>query len=328
LNNRRKLVIALGAGALAAPLGSVAQQPGKPVRVGILSNTTAAKYQVRETSFVDAMRELGWVEGRNIVYDRVYADDDETRLPVLAAALVARSADVIHASPTVSAVAALNKTRTIPIVFGGATDVVEAGLVKSLAHPGGNITGIANIGWELGGKRLQLLKQALPRITRVGVLVNPLAPSTLREQKLIEQTGANLGVKVTPAPMQQANELDAAFAPLAQRRIEAVLTANNTLFISARKRILDLATKQRIPVVGHRSEFAADGALLSYGALLSDQYRSSARLVDKILKGEKPADIPIEQPTKFELAVNIKTAKSLGITIPIEIMLQATKVID
>jgi putative tryptophan/tyrosine transport system substrate-binding protein len=328
MNNRRKLVIALGAGAFVAPLGSFAQQPGKPVRVGILSNTTAANYQVRESSFVDAMRELGWVEGRNIVYDRVYADDDEARLPALAAALVASNPDVIHASPTDSAVAAFNKTRTIPIVFGGASDVVEIGMVKSLAHPGGNVTGIANIGWELGGKRLQLLKQAMPRIIRVGVLVNPLVPSTLREQKLIEQAGEKLGVKVTSSPMQQVNEVDAAFAPLVQRRIEAVLTTNYTLFINARKRILELAAKQRIPVVGHRSEYAADGALLSYGALLSDQFRSSARLVDKILKGTKPADIPVEQPTKFELAVNIETAKSLGITIPSEIMLQATKVID
>ena len=258
----------------------------------------------------------------------MYADDDDTRLPALAAALVARSPDVIHASPTTSAVAAFNKTRTIPIVFGGASDVVEAGMVKSLAHPGGNVTGIANIGWELGAKRLQLLKQALPKITRVGVLVNPLAPSTLREQKLIEQAGAKLGVKVTSASMQQVNEVDAAVARLAQRRIEAVLTTNYTLFINARKRILDLATKQRIPVVGHRGEFVDDGALLSYGALLSDQYRSSARLVDKILKGTKPADIPVEQPTTFELAVNIKTAKSLGITIPSEIMLQATRVIE
>ena len=175
---------------------------------------------------------------------------------------------------------------------------------------------------------MQLLKQALPRITRVGVLVNPLAASTLREQKLIEQAGAKLGVKVTASPMQQVSDVDAAFAPLLQRRIEAVLTTNFTLFINARKRILELAEKQRIPVVGHRSEYAADGALLSYGALLSDQYRSSARLVDKILKGTSPAGIPVEQPTTFELAVNIKTAKALGLTMPPIIMVQATKVIE
>ena len=328
MNNRRKLVIALGAGTLVAPFAALAQQQGKPVRVGILSNTTATLYRARETSFVDAMRELGWVEGRNIVYDRVYADDDETRLSTLAAALVARNPDLIHAGPTVSALAALAKTRTIPIVFGGANDVVEAGIVKSLAHPGGNITGITNIGWELGGKRLQLLKQALPKITRVGVLVNSLVPAGTREQKLIEQAGATLGVKVTIALVKQANELDAAFAFLAKRRVEAVLTTNNTLFIGGRKRILDLATKQRIPVVGHRSEFPDDGALMSYGALLSDQFRSSARLVDKILKGTKPADIPVEQPTKFELVLNMKTAKTLGITMPGEIMLQATRVIE
>jgi putative ABC transport system substrate-binding protein len=326
--NRRDFLIVVAALYAASARAQAPERSGKPVRVGILADTIAANNQVRETSFVDAMRELGWVEGRNIVYDRVYADDDETRLPALAAALVARSPDLIHVGPTVCALAALAKTRTIPIVFGAATGAVEEGLVKSLAHPGGNATGITNISWELGGKRLQLHKQALPRITRVGVLVSPLSPAGPREQKLIDQAGATLGVKVTPALMKQANELDAAFAYLAKRQVEAVLSTTNTLLLNGRKRILDLAAKQRIPVVGHRNEFADDGALMSYGALTSDQFRRAAQLADKILKGTKPADIPVEQPTKFELVVNLKTAKALGITIPNAILLQAERVIE
>ena len=328
MTTRRKFLIGLTAIYASSARAQAPERAGKPLRVGILATTTQAKYQVFERPFVDTMRELGWVEGRNIVYDRVYADDDETRLPALAAALVARSPDLIHALNIAPALAAFAKTRTIPIVFGAIGDPIGLGLIQNLAHPGGNVTGIANIGWELGGKRLQLLKQALPKITRVGVLVNPLVAVGAREQKLIEPAAATLGVTVIPAMVKETKELDAAFALLAKNRAEAVLTTQNLQFVNERKRILDLAAKQRIPVVGHRSEFAEDGALISYSAILTGQIRRAAQLADKILKGTKPADIPVEQPTRFELAVNMKTAKALGITIPGEIMLQATRVIE
>ena len=329
IHGRRRFLSGLAVAALSAATAR-AQAPeraGKAVRVGILATTTQAKYQAREKTFVDAMRELGWVEGRNIIYDRVYADDDEAHLPALAAALVARGPNLIFLTSAPPALAAFAKTRTIPIVFGAVNDPVEIGLVQSLAHPGGNVTGIANIGGELGGKRLQLLKQALPKISRVVVLVYPRADSS-RELKLIEQAAAVLRVTVIPMMVKQANELEAAFALLAKSRAQALLTTHIALFMVERKHILELAAKQRIPVVGHRSEMANDGALMSYSSILSDQIRRAAQLADKILKGTKPADIPVEQPTRFELAVNMKTAKALGITIPGEIMLQANRVIE
>ena len=300
------------------------------MRVGMLSPDTraAAEAGVSKT-FIDAMRELGWVEGRNIIFDHVYADNDASRLPALAAALVARAPDLIWVVPASAALAAFASTRTIPIVFSGSTNVVERGLVKTLARPGGNVTGVQTIGWELGGKRLQLLKQTLPKIIRAGVLVEPNPDSaSQQESKEIEKAAATLGVTVIPAMAEGVGEFDAAIASLVKDRVEALLFATSPLFLSERKRILALAASRRLPVVGGRSEFADDGALMSYSSPRSDQIRRSAQMADKILKGAKPADIPVELPTKFELVVNVKTAKSLGITIPGEILLQASRVIE
>ena len=333
MNERRKLLIVLGAAALApravlAQSKQVPERAGKPARVGILERTTPAKYQQLEKTFVEAMRELGWVEGRNVVYDRAYADDDVARLPGLAAALVSRGPDVIYTITSEPSQAAFDSTRTIPIVMGSLNDIVEFGYVNSLARPGGNVTGITNFGMELGGKRLQLLNEALPKVTRVGVLIQPLRPTGFKELKLIEQASLPLGVTVTPASAKQAGELDAALASLAKNRVGALLTTHTQLFQLERKRILDFAARQRIPVIAHRSEMADDGALLAYGSMLADQIRRAAHLVDKILKGAKPADTPVERPTKFELAVNMKTAKALGVTIPQSILVRADKVIE
>ena len=333
MNDRRKFLVVLGAAGF-APCVLVAQpkqtpeRAGKPVRVSLLAATTSAMFQLQEKAFVETMRELGWAEGRNVVYDRVYADDDPARLPALAAALVSRGPNLVYVGSTETALAVFAKTRTIPIVFGAASDPVDNGLVQSLAHPGGNVTGVTNIGWELGGKRLQLLKQALPRITRVGVLVDPGWMHSAREQQLIEQAGAALGVTVIAAMAKEGKELDAAIASLAKSRTEALLTTTTSLFLRERKRILELAAKQRIPVVGHRGQFVEEGALMSYGARITDQIRRAAQMVDKVLKGTKPADIPVEQPTRFELVVNMKTAKALGISIPQSIILQADRVIE
>lgn len=233
--------------------------------------------------------------------------------------------------PGQAAQAAFASTRTIPIVFAAGANVVERGLVKTLARPGGNVTGVQNISWELGGKRLQLLKQALPKNARVGVLVypnpDPLS-ATAREFAMIEKAAATLGVTVIPAMAKGVGEFDAAIASLVKNRVEALLTTIAPLFQAERKRILELAASRRLPVVGVRSEFADDGALMSYSALLSDQIRRATQMVDKILKGAKPADIPVEQPVRFALVVNAKTAKTLGITIPGEILLQASRVIE
>jgi putative ABC transport system substrate-binding protein len=272
------------------------------------------------------MRELGWVEGRNVTYDRVYAEGDETRLPELGGQLVARKADLLYVTTNPEALAVQGKTRTIPIVFSAVAGPVEIGLVKSLARPGGNATGVANIGWELGGKRMQLLKQVLPNLRRVGVLVVPNTPSAMNEPQLIGQA-AGTGVEVMAAYVKDG-ELGTAFASLAQRQVEAVLMTHSVIFMRQRKRVLELASKLRIPVIGHRSEIAEAGALLSYSSILLEQVRASARIADKILKGARPADIPVERPVKFELVVNLKTANALGITVPQSVLLQADRVIE
>ena len=329
--NRRDTVLALLVlgtdpfDALAQPVERV----GKTMRVGILFVSTRAVNQAGiGKKFVDDMRGLGWVEGRNVIYDEVYADNDESRLPTLAVELVARSPDLIWVVALSAALAAFASTRTIPIVFAATSNVVERGLVKTLARPGGNVTGVQNISLELGGKRLQLLQQALPKIARVGVLVNPRSDSVgPLELKVIEQAAATLGLTVIPAMAQEVGEFDAAIALLVKNRIEGLLVTTNPHFNDGRKRIIELAASRRLPVVGFRSEFTDDGALMSYSALLGDQVHRSAQIVDKVLKGAKPADIPVEQPTKFELVVNLKTAKTLGITIPGGILLQASRVI-
>ena len=331
MNNRRRLLIAIGGVSVGFAHAQPAERAGKVMRVGILSvGTRAIAEGGNNRTFVDAMLQLGWVEGRNITYDVVYADSDVTRLLPLATELVARAPDLIWVVTTQSTLAAFASTRTIPIVFAGSSDIVERGLAKTMAHPGGNVTGVQNINTELAGKRLQLLKQALPKIARVGVLVYP-GPDTSgpRELKMIEKAAATLGVSVIPAMTKEVGDFDAAIASLVKNRGEAVLVTSSALFQSQRKRILEPAAARRLPVVGFRSEFAEDGALMSYSALLSDQVRRSAQMVDMILKGTKqPADIPVEQPTKFELVLNLKTAKALSITLPAEILLQANRVIE
>ena len=333
MNKRRKLVIVLGALSAGLARAQPAERAGKTMRVGMLSPAKRAAADVGNSKrFVDAMRELGWVEGRNILYDRAYVEGDEKRFPALAAELVARSPDLIWVVPSQAARAAFASTRTIPIVFAASGNVVERGLVKTLARPGGNVTGVQNIGWELGGKRLHLLKQALPKLTRVGVLITPNPDplgASAREFAMIEKAAATLGVTAIPAMAKEVGEFDAAIASLVKNQVEALLVIHITLFFRGRKRILELAASRRLPVVGFRSEYADDGALMSYSALVSDQIRRSAQMVDQILKGtKKPADIPVELPTKFELVVNVKTAKALGITIPAEILLQAARVIE
>lgn len=266
--DRRKFLLALAA--LCAASARAQAPAGKTVRVGILPSTTQSANEVFEKPFVDTLRELGWVEGHNIAYERFYADDDSARLAMLAVDLAARDLAFIYTPNLLPTRAAFAKTRTIPIVFSAVNDPVDQGLIKSLARPGGNVTGVASITWELGGKRLQLLKQALPKITRVGMLVHPSFPGSAWEQKSVEQAAATLGVKITPVVVTQAQDLDAAFATLSKNRAEALLPAHVGFFVvSVRKRILELAAKQRLPVVGPRGEFTEDGALMSYSIYTS-----------------------------------------------------------
>ncbi|OGA54553.1 MAG: hypothetical protein A3F74_22140 [Betaproteobacteria bacterium RIFCSPLOWO2_12_FULL_62_58] len=297
---------------------------GKPIRVGILRANPPKSPRALDNVFVDALRELGWVEGRNIMYERIYADGDEARLPALAVELMARRPDLIYAHNNPEARAALAATRTIPVVFGAVNDPVNVGIVKSLARPGGNATGVATLGPETGGKRMQLLRETLPKISRVGVLMKPTSESEL---KFIEQA-AGAGVKLIPVRMNEPEGLAAAFAFFAENRAEAVLLAQVAFLVTEHRRIASLSMKQRIPVIAPRSINTESGALMSYNSSLTDHVRRAAHLADKILKGAKPADIPVEQPTKFELVINMKTARALGITIPQSILLQAERVIE
>lgn len=283
--------------------------------------------QINVTEFIGTLRELGWVEGRNVVYDRVYAEGDEARLPALGGQLIARGADLIFVSNNQEAQAALSRTRTIPIVFGAVASPVESGLVKTLARPGGNVTGVGNIGWELGGKRMQLLMQILPNLRRVGVLAMLNTPSGTHEPKLIEQA-AGPGVAVIRANLKAVEELDTALTSFAANRVQAVLTTHNPHLLRRRKRIVDFAGTQMIPVIGHRGEMADEGALMSYSSILTEQVRRAAHIANRVLNGTKPADIPVEQPTKFELVVNLKTARALGIAVPQSILAQADRVIE
>ena len=320
---RRTFLIGLAANYPALSRAQPAAPAAKPVRVGIFrfgQPETAPSYK----AFVDAMRELGWTEGRNVIYDRVFTED-QARVPALASELVARRPDLVYVNTNGTAHAVLARTRTIPIIGFSMSSPVESGLVQSLARPGGNVTGIANIGWELGGRRMQLLKEILPMIRRVGVLAIR-GTGTLDHMKLIEHA-AGAGVNVVQALVREG-ELEPALAILAENRVEALLTYHHSFFLLHRKRILDFAMKHRIPVIGHRGQQTNDGALMSYSSNLLDQARRSAQLADKVLKGTRPADIPVEQPTKFELVVNLKTAKALGITIPQSILLQAERVIE
>ena len=327
---RRNLLLAAAAWPALAWLGVARAQPkvaaGKPVRVGILTTARSSGPQTYSKLFAQTLRELGWIEGQNVIYDRVYAEGDFSRLPALAAELVARKPDLVYTVNNPTALAAHGKTRTIPIVFSSVLDPVSTGLVQSLARPGGNVTGVANIGPELAAKRMQILRGAFPKMQRVGVLMISTQLSA-RALKAVEQT-VGTTVRVIPATANTAAELDAAFSLIAESRAEALLLLQTAQFMTERKRVLELAAKHRLPVMGYRTPFADDGALMSYSELLSEQVYRAAHIADKILRGAKPADIPVEQPTKFELVINLKTARALGITIPEKLLLQADRVIE
>jgi putative ABC transport system substrate-binding protein len=306
-------------------LAQTTKDLGKQMRVGIL--TTGTGLALRQT-LVEALRELGWVEGRNIAYEGVNAGGDPKRLPEAAAALVAKGPDVIYVTANPEVLALLAVTRTIPIVSAALVDPVEIGLIKSLARPGGNLTGVATLGAETTAKRMEITKDLLPQLRRVGFLMTSTALSAVA-LKRIERT-AGPGIKVISAIANEPAELEAAFTFLTENRIEALLLAQVgwTQGTKNRKRIIDFALNKRIPLIAHRSVLTDDGALLSYNSSLEDQRRRAAHLADKILKGAKPADIPVEQPTIFELVINMKIAKALGITIPPMVMVQATRVIE
>ena len=323
-------MFALGAG-LAGHAGLLRAQTAAAAmrRVGVLAPSTRAKEEITLKPFFDQMRELGWIEGQNITYDPVYADDQQETLSRLAAELVARKPDLIYAPITQVALAAMQATRTIAIVFATSVNPLGSGLVKSLAHPGANVTGLVSFSESLAPKRIQLLREILPGVKRLGFLGDANDPVSKIEQQALVPLAASLGLTISFAAAANPAEFEAAVGKLAADRVDAIFTGGSALLaFNLRGRLIDLANQKRLPVVGGRAQLADAGALFSFGGSLADQIRRSALLVDKILKGAKPAELPVEQPTLFELVVNLKAAMLLGIKIPQSILLRADRVIE
>jgi len=276
----------------------------------------------------DQMRELGWIDGQNIAYDRVYADDYQQRLPRLASEMVARKPEVLFASVTPAAVAAKQATQTIPIVFGFASDPVGIGLVRSLAHPGGNVTGMSSFVAGMTGK-FELTREILPSVKRIGLLGDSTDPSSKLVRQQYERLAPSLGVTFIFAEAADPAEFEVAVAKLFAERVDAIFPIGTAPLVgNLRVRLIEMANQERIPVIAGAATYADAGALFIYGASAADVLRRSAGLVDKILKGAKPADTPVEQPNVFELVINLKAAKALGITIPRSILLRADRVIE
>ena len=317
----------LALGLLAAPLVAEAQQPStKTARIGYVSLRSGPEHL--DEAFRQGLRELGYVEGQNISVEYRWADWKPDRIPALAEELVRLKVDVIVAvaGPTVRAVG--KAVKTIPVVFLTGGDPVGTGLVASLDRPGGNLTGVSLLTSELNAKRLELLKQAVPGVSRVAVLVNPTLPTAGALLKELEGAARALKVKLQVLEARDPQAIDDAFAAMKRERAGALLVGNDPMFFAQRERIVDLAAKHRLPGIFEWREFAEAGGLLSYGTSVADMYRRLASYVDKILKGAKPADLPVEQPTRFELVINAKTAKALGLTIPPSFVLRADHVIQ
>ena len=327
---RRQFLIAAGA-LLATPLAADGQQAAKVARIGHLSPNLAAGPHLRD-AFLQGLRDLGYVEGRNVVIEYRDAEGKLERLPALAAELVALKVDVILAEGgTLGPRVAMQATRTIPIVFAGAGDPVGSELVTSLARPGGNVTGLSSLNAELVGKRLELLKQAVSGVDRVAVLREPVALGERAAKEML--TGADvaaraLGVQPQFIEARGPDEFARAFSAMTSARAGALTVLPSNMFVRERRRLADLAAKNRLPAVYTSREFVDAGGLMSYGAHQPDLFRRAATYVDKILKGAKPGDLPIEQPTKFELVINLKTAKDLGLTIPPSVLARADDLIQ
>jgi putative ABC transport system substrate-binding protein len=328
---RRAFIGAL-AGLLAAPLAAEAQEQkaGKVFRLGILGTSPPTDPAAARLwgVFFQRLRELGYVEGQNLTVERRFSEGRAERLPDLAADLVRLKVDVIVAASGPAPLAAQSVTKTIPIVMTNQADPVGSGLGASLARPGGNITGLSLLSAEIVGKQLQLLKEVIPEVSRVAVLRNPTNKDHALLVKEVEAAARSLRVQIQTFEARGPEEFDGAFAAMTGERAGAVLVLGDPMFFLHRTRIADLATKQRLPAMFVQREHAEAGGLLAYGANLSDMFRQAATFVDKILKGAKPADLPVEQATKLELVINLKTAKALGLTIPQSLMLRADQVIQ
>ena len=317
---------------LAASGTAAAQPAGKIWRIGFLSlgSDELEQYKPWVAAFRDGLRELGYVEGQNVVIEQRYARGQVERLPALAAELVRLNVDILVTAPAGSALAAKKITSTVPIVFMGEPDPVGTGLVASLARPGGNVTGLADAHGDLVPKRLALLKQLAPSVSRVGVLWNPSNASTAPQLKTVQAAAPGLGLTISPIGVKGPgrDDLDQAFATIGKARLDGLLVVGDSTLGVQRNRIAELSIAHRLPTSGSHRGWTEGGLLMSYGTDFVTLFRHGAVIVDKILKGAKPAALPVEEPTKFELIINLKTAKALGLTIPPSVLVRADAIIE
>jgi putative ABC transport system substrate-binding protein len=322
---RRRDFIAFFGSLLAAwPLAAHAQQSGKIWRIGFMAH----RYEKFYDPLFQGLRELGYVEGQNLIVERRYAEGHVERFKEIAAELVRLKVDIIIVVTTPAAFAARNETKTIPIVHPAAIDPVGTGLIASLAHPGGNITGLAVLNAETSAKRLELLREVVPALSRGAVLWNAANPANGLAWKETENAGRALGVTLQSVEVREPKDFEGAFATMSQQRPDILLVLQDALTLEYRKEIIGFALREQVPSMYVGKEWVEEGGLMSYGDRLPERYRRGADLVDRILKGAKPADLPVEQPTTFELVVNLKTAKAIGLNLPPAFLARADQVIE
>jgi putative ABC transport system substrate-binding protein len=322
---RRAFIAGLG-GAVAWPMVARAQQ--KIFRIGGLSAGGDYTAESFWTAFIDALRQSGWIEGKNLIYEHRFANNRLDQLPDLANQLIALNVDIIVAGGTLAPLAAKRATSTIPIVMTSAGDPLGSGLVTSLARPGGNVTGLSGMAPDLGGKRLELLKEVRPQLSHVAVLWNSSNPYSVNSFRETQSAAQILGVNIQSLGVRQADELTGALKGMETQYPDALITIEDPLTLDNRQQITDFAKTNRLPAIYGLRQFVDVGGLIAYGASLSDLLRRSAGYVDKILKGAKPSDLPVEQPTKFELIINLKAAKEIDLQIPASVLARADEVIE
>ena len=322
------LHLALALAALIAALPAAAEEPGKVYRVGFIGNSTAALESNLVQPFREGLRELGYVEGRDLAIEYRWAEGDYGRLPTLVADLIAQKVDVLVTAGTPAALAVKRATTTIPLVMVAVGDPVGTGLVASLARPGGNLTGLVSIAPDLEGKRLELLREVAPKLSVVSVLMNPANPFHALSEKQVRAAAGVLHIRAHVVRVRTASELDQAFEAILRERSGGLIMLADRVFLHNRARIADFATRNRLPGVYAYSELVVGGGLMSFGPSYPGMHRRAAYFVDKILKGARPADLPMEQPEKFELIVNLKTARIFGLTIPQSVLLRADQLIE
>jgi putative tryptophan/tyrosine transport system substrate-binding protein len=324
---RRAFITLLGSAAAAWPLAARAQQPTMPV-IGFLNGASPEGYAPYVTAFRQGLKEAGYVEGQNVTIEYRWAEGQYDRLPALAADLVRRNVTVIAATSTPAAQAAKALTSTVPIVFTTGDDPIKLGLVASFNRPGGNATGVSHLIGELGSKRLGLLRELLPGITVITTLLNPNFPGAERQLRDAEAAAGALGLQLIVLRASTEREIDAAFATMAQQGASALVVGGDPSFIARREQIVSLAARHAIPTIYPVRDFAVAGGLMSYGTDFADAYRQAGVYTGRIVRGEKPADMPVQRSTKFEFVINLKTARTLGVTIPAGVFSIADEVIE